>query len=58
MEAFLLQARQERQKRSGEARKDVHFFPISRADVQDQMARESLSWRQWRDLLEEKSRGP
>ena len=38
MEAFLLQARQERQKRSGEARKDVHFFPISRADVQDQMA--------------------
>lgn len=34
-EAFLLQARQERQKRSGEARKNVHFFPISREDIQD-----------------------
>ncbi|XP_076798935.1 mucin-4 isoform X6 [Arvicanthis niloticus] len=35
VEAFLLQARQERQKKSGGARKNVHFFPISRADVQD-----------------------
>lgn len=34
-EAFLLQARQERQKRSGGARKNVHFFPISREDIQD-----------------------
>lgn len=38
MEAFLLQARQERRKRSGEARKNVRFFPISRADIQDGMA--------------------
>lgn len=42
MEAFLLQAQQERQKRSGGARKNVHFFPISRADVQNGMACESL----------------
>lgn len=46
MEAFLLQARQERRKRSGEARKNVRFFPISRADVQDGMARESLYLRE------------
>lgn len=38
MEAFLLQARQERWKRSGGPRKNVRFFPISRADVQDGMA--------------------
>lgn len=42
LEAFLLQAPQARRKRSGEARTDVHFFPISRADVQDEIARESL----------------
>ncbi|GAB1300210.1 Mucin-4 [Apodemus speciosus] len=35
MEAFLLQARKERHKRSGGARNNVRFFPISRADVQD-----------------------
>lgn len=60
MEAFLLQAQQERQKRNGGARKNVHFFPISRADVQDWMARESLSWRQCRDSLEKRrvNRGP
>lgn len=39
VEAFLLQARRGRQKRSsGEARKNVTFFPISRADIQDGMA--------------------
>lgn len=38
LEAFLLQAPQTRQKRSGEARTNVRFFPISRADVQDEMA--------------------
>ncbi|CAO2631586.1 Muc4 [Lemmus lemmus] len=36
VEAFLLQARSGRPKRSnGEARRDVTFFPISRADIHD-----------------------
>lgn len=35
MEVFLLQARKERQKRSGAARNNVRFFPVSRADIRD-----------------------
>lgn len=43
VEAFLLQAPRGRQMRSsGEARKDVNFFPISRADVHHVKACESL----------------
>lgn len=40
VEAFLLQGRQKRS--NGEARKNVNFFPISRAEIQDVMACESL----------------
>ncbi|MEJ1283247.1 mucin 4 [Cricetulus griseus] len=36
VEAFLLQGRQKRS--NGEARKNVNFFPISRAEIQDVMA--------------------
>ncbi|KAL6052821.1 hypothetical protein STEG23_013496 [Scotinomys teguina] len=44
VEAFLLQAPRGRQKRSsGEARNNVTFFPISRADVHHVMALRSLT---------------
>lgn len=52
VEVFLLQPRSGRSKRSnGEARRNVTFFPISRADIHDVTARESLalSWGQYRD---------